>query len=104
MLLQNLHSDPVGKFRLVAFAEGVSFIILLFIAMPLKYMYGMPMATKIVGMIHGILFIWYVIQLLQIKDEAGFTTKDTVIFFIASLLPFGTFFTDKRLETLENGK
>jgi integral membrane protein len=101
MLLQNIHNDLIGKFRIAGFLEGISYILLLFIAMPMKYMYGMPLATKIVGMIHGILFIIFMILLLQAAQKHNFQKSDTIKFFIASLLPFGTFFTDKRLRELE---
>ncbi|MEA1916361.1 MAG: DUF3817 domain-containing protein [Campylobacterota bacterium] len=101
MILQNIHSDLIGKFRIIGFIEGISYLILLFIAMPMKYALGILAATKIVGMIHGILFIIFIILLMQAAQRYKFSTKDSVIFFIASLIPFGTFFTDKRLKELE---
>lgn len=101
MLLQNVHNDLIGKFRIAGFLEGISFLVLLFVAMPLKYVYGMPLYTKIVGMTHGLLFIAFLILLLQSAQRYNFSKKDSIIFFIASLLPFGTFFTDKRLKELE---
>jgi len=102
MLLQNLHNDLIGKFRIIGFIEGISYLVLLFIAMPLKYMMGMAIATKIVGMTHGILFIIFLILLMQAAQKHNFSSKDSIIFFVASLIPFGTFFTDKRLNDLED--
>lgn len=101
MLLQNIHNDLIGKFRIIGFIEGISYLVLLFIAMPMKYMMGIMVATKIAGMIHGILFIIFLILLMQAAQIHKFKMKDSIIFFIASLIPFGTFFTDKRLKELE---
>lgn len=101
MILEHIKSDLIGKFRIIGFVEGISFLILLFVAMPLKYIYGMPIYVKIVGMTHGILFIIFLALLIQSAIRYNFSTKDSIIFFIASLLPFGTFFTDKRLKELE---
>lgn len=100
-LLQNIQSDLIGKFRIIGFIEGISYLVLLFIAMPLKYMMDMPEATKIVGMTHGVLFIMFVVLLMLAGDKHKFGFKDSLLFFVASLIPFGTFFTDSRLKTLE---
>ncbi|MBK7855681.1 MAG: DUF3817 domain-containing protein [Bacteroidetes bacterium] len=60
-----LSNKPIGRLRLAGFIEGWSYIILLFVAMPLKYFANMPLAVKYVGWIHGLLFIWYVLALLK---------------------------------------
>ena len=101
MLLQNIHNDSIGNFRIIGFIEGISYLVLLFIAMPLKYMMGIAIATKIVGMVHGLLFIAFLVILMQAAQKHNFSMKDSVIFFVASLIPFGTFYTDKRLKSLE---
>ena len=101
MLLQNIHSDLIGKFRIIGFVEGISYLVLLFIAMPLKYMMGVAIATKIVGMTHGILFMIFLVLLMQAAQKHNFSMKDSTVFFVASLIPFGTFFTDSRLKRLE---
>jgi integral membrane protein len=82
------------KFRLINKIEGYSFLILLFIAMPLKYMAGFPMATKIVGMIHGLLFFAFIYQLIVATENTPFSKKEAFIFFIASIIPFGSFYTE----------
>jgi len=87
--------SELQKFRLINKIEGYSFLILLFIAMPLKYMAGFPIATKIAGMTHGILFILFIYQLLVASSEVPFSKKETLIFFVASILPFGSFYTEK---------
>ena len=86
------------KFKLVNKIEGISFILLVFVAMPLKYMMGYPMATKIVGMIHGILVFAFIYQIIEAKKEAGFTLKETAWYTLLSLIPFGSFYTDRLLD------
>jgi integral membrane protein len=88
------------RFKLVAFLEGVSFLLLLFVAMPLKYMMGMAIATKIIGMIHGILFILFLVLLYQASQKENWDNKFIGFAFLMSLLPFGTFFLDKRLKAM----
>ncbi len=89
-----MKNNSLKHFRIVAFLEGVSFLILLFIAMPLKYIYAMPTPNKVIGMIHGVLFVAYVFYLMQVKSENNWTLKKTAIAFLASILPFGTFVLD----------
>ena len=83
-------------FRKVAFAEGVSFLVLLFIAMPLKYMFDMPRAVSIVGGLHGILFIAFIALAWEVKNECKKDWAWLVKSFIASIIPFGTFWMDSR--------
>lgn len=83
-------------FRKIAFAEGLSFLVLLFIAMPLKYFAAMPMAVTVVGGLHGILFIAFLALAWEVK---GTYKKDFNWLFkagLASILPFGTFVMDKQ--------
>lgn len=89
--------SELQKFRLINKIEGISFIILIFIAMPLKYSFGYPIATKIVGMLHGLLVFVFIYQIIEAKKEAGFTLKETALYTIMSLIPFGSFYTDKLL-------
>ncbi|MBU0720446.1 DUF3817 domain-containing protein [bacterium] len=93
--------NSVKKFRQIGMIEGYSYIILLFVAMPLKYLAGYPLAVKIVGMAHGILFILFCILLVKAWQDAQWSFKENTVFFIASLVPFGTFFTDKKIKTYE---
>ncbi len=85
----------VSRFRIVAFWEGVSFLLLLFIAMPLKYGLGIDLAVRVVGLAHGVLFIAYVMTLGLAWRDLG--TRLGWIAFIASLVPGGTFWLDARL-------
>jgi integral membrane protein len=85
----------IGQFRIIALLEGLSFVILLFVCMPLKYIMGMPMAVKIGGMVHGLLFVAFIALLYQVKTTYNWSIKKTGIAFLASLIPFGTFMMDK---------
>jgi integral membrane protein len=87
--------SELKKFRLINKIEGYSYLILLFVAMPLKYYAGIPMATKIVGMTHGILVFAFIYQLIVAAEEAPFSIKEMFILGIVSLIPFGSFYNDK---------
>ena len=88
-------ADSVGRFRIVAFWEGVSFLLLLFVAMPLKYGFGVGEAVSVVGMAHGVLFIGYCATLALAAPRLG--TRRSVLAFVLSLVPGGTFWLEKRL-------
>jgi integral membrane protein len=86
-----------GSFlRSVALIEGVSFLLLLGIAMPLKYLGGMPGPVKVVGWAHGILFMMLVAALAHAVVARGWTMSRAGVVFVASLLPFGPFVVDRR--------
>jgi integral membrane protein len=87
----------LGRFRLVALYEGISFLVLLGIAMPLKYFAGFPEGVKVVGMLHGVLFVLYLLTLIHVTLANRWSFLRVIGAFIASLLPFGTFVLDARL-------
>jgi len=89
---------PIGRLRFIAILEGISFLILLGIAMPLKYLAGQPDAVKYVGWAHGILFILFCIALAIAFRAARWPIRRAAIVFIAALLPFGPFVIDGRLK------
>ncbi|MEA3373300.1 MAG: DUF3817 domain-containing protein [Campylobacterota bacterium] len=91
----------IEKFRIVGFIEGISYLVLLLIAMPLKYIYGMPEAVKVVGMAHGVLFILFVLLLALSAKQHQWSLKFNSLMFVASLIPFGTFYTDRRLKAMQ---
>jgi len=95
-LIKQLH-----RFRMIALAEGVSFLILLFIAMPLKYMFDIPQAVKFFGWVHGALFVSFIYFAFEVftsfKKEVLWLGKA----FLASILPFGTFILDRELKMEE---
>jgi len=82
-------------FRKAAIAEGISFLVLLIVAMPLKYFAGMPLAVTIVGSLHGALFIAFMIMVYLVKEKYKKPIRWGIIAFIASVVPFGTFYMDK---------
>jgi len=94
-------NQNVKKFGLINTIEGYSYLVLLFIAMPMKYVLGFAIAVKIAGMAHGVLFILF----LYLGVKAWISTKwslgQTIIFFIASLIPFGTFFTKNKIKSYQ---
>lgn len=90
----------VGTIRLlrkVGIAEGVSFLVLLLIAMPLKYAYGLPLAVKYTGWAHGFLFVVYVGLAYYAKEQYNWNFKKFLLAFASAWLPLGTFFFDKQL-------
>lgn len=89
----SLLSSALGRFRLVAFAEGCSYL-LLGITMIFKYKYQMPNPNYIVGMAHGVLFITYVGLLLHVGLQQKWSLVKMTLAFLASLIPFGTFYAD----------
>lgn len=93
--------SPIRVFRMIALSEGTSFLILIFIAMPMKYMMGMPLAVRIVGSIHGFLFLLYIARLAILRSKYQWDNRFSLQAFIASILPFGTFLFDKYLREKE---
>ncbi|MBG87055.1 MAG: hypothetical protein CMO80_09175 [Verrucomicrobiales bacterium] len=91
-------SHPIGLVRLVGILEGISFLLLFFVAMPLKYMADQPLAVRIVGMAHGVLFIAYAIVVLRAKFSVGWKWKRAAGLMFAALFPFGPFIVDGGLK------
>ena len=85
----------LNRFRWLAVAEGISFL-LLGITVPLKRIYNIPEPNFIVGSIHGVLFIAYCVILLVLMIDRKWSFKKGIILFLASLIPFGTFWAEKK--------
>ncbi len=98
-----METQHLNSLRKVGIIEGISFILLLGVAMPLKYMWDMPMAVTIVGGAHGLLFMWYCIVLLFAKMERNWTLGKCALLFIASVLPFGPFVAEVHLKKEAEG-
>lgn len=94
---------PLGRLRIIGLVEGISFILLLFVAMPLKYMFGMPQFVRVVGMAHGVLFLVYLLFLLQATLAYSWTWARGLILFLSTLVPFGTFVADYKILRHEKG-
>ena len=90
-------SDPstarraIGRLRLVGFIEGTSFLALLGIAMPLKYLADMPLAVRYTGWAHGVLFLWFLVELVTVARERRWSLARMALVFGAALVPFGTY-------------
>jgi integral membrane protein len=95
--------NALSLFRMIGIAEGISYLVLLGIAMPLKYYAEMPMAVKYTGWAHGLLFILYVAVLAWVSYVKKWPLLKVFVAFIASLLPFGTIVLDSRLKKEELG-
>ena len=86
----------INIFRLVSFLEGISYLLLLFIAVPIKYFQGDESYVKILGMPHGILFVSYIVLAIVIQNQMKWSLKTLGIISLASVIPFGTFYVDKK--------
>lgn len=96
-MFKELIKTNLGIFRIIAFFEGISLLLIFFVSMPLKYIWDMPEANMVFGMIHGLLFLLYCLFLIVVKLEYKWSWRKSILAFIASFLPFGTFIADKRL-------
>jgi integral membrane protein len=97
-MLDQYFKSTLGKFRLVAMLEGISYLLLLFVAMPLKYLADIPLAVKYVGWLHGGLFVLFMLWLLQIWLEYEWKFSKVIFAFVMSIVPFGTFYLEKKLK------
>lgn len=93
-----MNPSTIRLLRKTGIAEGISFLVLLLIAMPLKYLYNMPLAVKYTGWAHGFLFVVYVMLAYYTKEVYGWPFKRFLLAFVAAWLPLGTFFFDGRLK------
>jgi integral membrane protein len=97
-----LFKTVIGRLRIIGFVEGVSFLVLLFIAMPMKYAFGMPEMVKKVGMMHGLLFVLYVMAVVIAKFEKDWSLGKTALALLVSFIPFGTFWADSKIFKADN--
>jgi integral membrane protein len=87
----------IQTLRILGNIEGISYLLLLGVAMPMKYYFEMPMAVKITGMAHGVLFVAYCLLLVACMKKFNWSLKLGAYLFIATLIPFGTFVSDRKL-------
>lgn len=85
----------IRNFLSIGKLEGYSFLALLFIAMPLKYVFDHPEFVRVVGMIHGVLFVLFIITIIILIQNKQISFKNAVFAFLLSIIPFGTFFLKK---------
>lgn len=88
--------NQIKAFRYVSILEGLSFLILLFLAMPLKYFFDLPQMVQFVGMAHGILFIAYVVGAFWMYKPLNWQTGTLILVITCSLVPFGPFYIENK--------
>ncbi|MFP4846754.1 DUF3817 domain-containing protein [Winogradskyella sp. PE311] len=86
----------LSVFRIIALLEGISYILLLFIATPLKHLANDPQYVKLLGMPHGVLFMAYIVFAIFISKDMKWNSKTLWIVLLASIIPFGTFYIDRK--------
>jgi integral membrane protein len=93
-----LHSKIIQMklFRFIAFLEGLSYLLLLFVATPVKYILGDPSYVKLLGMPHGVLFMAYIVFSVFMSFKQKWSIKVLLVVLLASIIPFGTFYVDKK--------
>ena len=90
-------SSALSRLRLVGLLEGASFLLLLLVAMPLKYYADQPLAVRYVGMAHGVLFLLYLLAIVPVALDHRWNAKTTALAVLASLLPAGPFLVDAKV-------
>lgn len=96
--MKKYFTTTIGRLRLFAFLEGISLLILVFIAVPLKYYFGNPSVSKSLGPIHGALFLLFVFNALRVGVEQQWKFKETTWkVIVACFIPFGTFYIDYKI-------
>ena len=91
-------NSSIGRLRIISVIEGVSFLALLFIAMPYKYLLGEPILVRYVGMAHGVLFIVFIASLLDATMRYQWGLKFSLFCFACSLVPFAPFWLEAKLK------
>jgi len=89
--------SKVGRLRLLSLIEGLSLVLLVFFAIPMKYMFDSPIFVRIIGMAHGVLFLALGAYTLMVGIELGWKFKRMAMVMLASIIPFGCFYVDKKL-------
>ncbi|MFM7710062.1 MAG: DUF3817 domain-containing protein [Ferruginibacter sp.] len=85
-------------FLVVANAEGISYLLLLGLAVPLKYLAGYALPVRIIGMAHGILFVLFILLAFAVMENHRKSIRWFILAFILSLIPFGTFYLDRTMK------
>ena len=96
-----MFKTALGRFRFMGLLEGSSLLILLFIAMPLKYFMDMPGAVSVVGIIHGVLFTIYCVAIIYATFAVRWPFRFIIGAFASAFIPFGNFILDSRLKKME---
>ncbi|WP_264537044.1 DUF3817 domain-containing protein [Flavobacterium sp. N1736] len=96
--MKHLLQTNIGRLRIIGFLEGTSLLVLLCIAVPLKYVFGEPFLTRTMGTIHGALFLLFVFNTISVGVEQNWKFKETTWkVLLACIIPFGTFYIDAKI-------
>jgi integral membrane protein len=90
-------SSPLRRLRLAGLLEGCTLLALLSIAVPLRHIFGVPAASKVMGPVHGLVFMVYLVALIDCIAGGGWTRREAVRAALAALIPFGTFVNDRAI-------
>ncbi|UPQ76085.1 MULTISPECIES: DUF3817 domain-containing protein [Chryseobacterium] len=94
----NLFKTRIGRLRIIAILEGISLLVLVFIAVPLKYAFNNPAIVKVMGPVHGSLFLLFLFNTLSVGVEQQWKFKQiTWKVLLACMIPFGTFYIDRKI-------
>ncbi len=93
----HLFKTKIGLLRILGFLEGVSLLILVFVAVPMKYYYGNHSLSKTLGPVHGALFLLFLLVALLVGLQQKWTYKTGLLVFVACFIPFGTFYLDSKI-------
>ncbi|CAM4347357.1 DUF3817 domain-containing protein [Gillisia limnaea] len=86
----------ISTFRWISILEGISFLVLLFLAMPLKYFFDLPQMVQIIGMAHGVLFLAYIVGAVLMYSPLNWRPQTLLIAIVCSVIPFGPFYIEKK--------
>ncbi|MEM9327604.1 MAG: DUF3817 domain-containing protein [Bacteroidota bacterium] len=96
--MNDFFQSQVGRLRLLAMAEGVSLLVLVFVSVPLKHVFGVAHLSSVLGPIHGILFLVFMINAISVGVAYGWKFKQTTWkVILAAVIPFGTFYIDRKI-------
>ncbi len=101
MTTQREEADQLRKMRVVSQIEGATLLVLLFVAVPMKHLLGVPTVTAVMGPIHGVAFVVYVWMLIQTVSSLDFTNSETARMILAAFIPFGGFVNERALAKRE---
>jgi integral membrane protein len=93
--MTKLMQTPLGRFRLVSIVEGLSYALLVFVAMPLKYGLDLPQMVRVIGMVHGLLFITFVVTLVSAATSRQWSASRAGLLFAASMVPLGALWIER---------
>ncbi len=96
--MNRFFNSNIGRLRLLAILEGLSLLLLVFVSVPLKYVFGIPQLSSILGPVHGILFLLFVFNTISVGTEYEWKFRQTTWkVLLACLIPFGTFYVDRKI-------